>query len=88
MLPKGPGNEDVNAIESEFFTFKGKSKTRQYLPNKVLDIYLGISYVKRTEIDNYIEEHSLNTYSVSVCYQVLLANSHEADSKSSRKKCL
>jgi hypothetical protein len=88
MLPKGPGNEDVNAIESEFFTFKGKSKTRQYLPNKVLDIYLGISYVKRTEIDNYIEEHSSNIYSVSVRYQVLLANSHETDSNFQKKMSL
>lgn len=73
MLPKGHGDEDVNAIESEFFTFKGKAKTRQYLPNKVLDLYLGISYAKRSEIDNYIEEYNaVNTDSVSVCYQILL----------------
>jgi hypothetical protein len=87
MLPKGPGDEDVNAIESEFFTFKGKAKTRQFLPNKVLDLYLGISYAMRSEIDIYIEER--NTNPVSVCYQVFTCvhlNSHEADS--SRKKCL
>ena len=80
MLPKGPGNEDVNAIESEFFTLKGKAKTRHYLPNKVLDLYLGISYMKRCEIDDYIEEY--NTNSVSVCYQVFTRvhlNSREPD---------
>ena len=87
MLPKGPGDEDVNAIESEFFTFKGKAKTRQFLPNKVLDLYLGISYAMRTGIDDYIEER--NTNSVSVCYEVFCVhpNSYEADSSdSSRKK--
>lgn len=76
MLPKGPGDEDVDAIESEFFTFKGKAKTCQYLPNKVLDLYLGISYAKRIKIDNYIEDsYNIKTVSdksdqVSVCYKV------------------
>jgi hypothetical protein len=78
MLPKGLGDEDVDAIESEFFTFKGKAKTRQYMPNKVLELYLGISHAKRTEIDNHIEEFKsklsntleITTNSVSVSYQV------------------
>lgn len=78
MLPKGHGDEDVDAIESEFFTFKGKAKTRQYMPNKVLELYLGISHAKRTEIDNHIEEFKsklsntleITTNSVSVSYQV------------------
>ena len=86
MLPKGLGNEDVNAIESEFFTFKGKGKTCHYLLNKVLDLYLGISYTKRCEIDNHIEEYNAN--SILVCYQIFTCvhlKSHEADS--SRKKC-
>ena len=78
-LPKGPGNEDVNAIESEFFILKGKAKTCHYLPNKVLDLYLGISYMKWCEIDDYIEEY--NTNSVLVCYQFTCVhlNSHEPD---------
>ena len=70
MLPKGPGNQDVDAIESEFFTIKGKARTRQFLPNKVLDLYLGISHMLQCDIENYIEE--LNTNSVSVCYQVII----------------
>ena len=64
MLPKGPGDEDVNAIENEFFTLKGKAKTRQFLPNKVLELYLGINYLMRSEIENYIEEHNNNCVSV------------------------
>jgi hypothetical protein len=89
MLSKGPGDEDVDAIESEFFTIKGKAKTCQYLPNKVLDLYLGISYVKRNEIDNYIEECEIKT--VLVCYKVFTCvhmNSHEADHESFRTRCL
>jgi hypothetical protein len=75
MLPKGLGDasEDVDAIESEFFTYKGKAKMRQFLPNKVLDLYLGISYAMRSEIDNHIEESELNLLnanSVSVCYHI------------------
>lgn len=66
MLPKGPGNEDLNAIEGEFYTLKGKAKTRQFLTNKVLDLYLGIGYVLRSEIETYIEEHK----SGLVCYQI------------------
>jgi hypothetical protein len=69
MLPKGPGEEDVDAIESEFFTFKGKAKMHHFLPNKVLDLYLGISYAKRSEIDEYIEEHlGTDMTRTSVCY--------------------
>ena len=67
MLPKGSGDEDVNAIDSVFFTLKGKAKTRHFLPNKVLDLYLGISHSLRNEIENHIEELELNT-SISVCY--------------------
>lgn len=57
MLPKGPGDEDLNAIENEFYTYKGKAKTRQFLPNKVLDLYLGIVFGLRSEIENYIEDN-------------------------------
>lgn len=60
LLPKGPGDEDLNAIESEFYTYKGKAKTRQFLPNKVLDLYLGIGYGLRSEIEDYIEERNSN----------------------------
>jgi hypothetical protein len=67
LLPKGCEDEDMNAIENEFFTLKGKAKTRQFLPNKVLDLYLGISHLLRNEIENHIEESESN---VSVCYQI------------------
>lgn len=70
MLPKGTGDQDVDAIESNFFTFKGKSKARQFLPNKVLDLYLGISHKLRCDIENYVEQ--LNTNSASVRYQVII----------------
>jgi hypothetical protein len=68
MLPKGFGDEDVNAIEAEFFTLKGKSKTCQFLSNKVLDLYLGISFPLRNQIENHIEESELNT----VSYQIII----------------
>jgi hypothetical protein len=72
LLPKGFGDEDVNAIENEFFTLKGKAKTRQFLPNKVLDLYLGISHLLRNEIENHIEEsENHGNLNVSVCYQIL-----------------
>jgi len=72
LLPKGPSNEDLNAIESDFYTFKGKSKTRHFSANKVLDLYLGIGYTLRSEIESHIEEQSTN--SVLVSYQVFLAS--------------
>ena len=72
LLPKGPGDEDLNAIEAEFYTFKGKAKSRQFLPNKVLDLYLGISYALRSEIEDYIEEHRDDTSSGLVCYRFYL----------------
>jgi hypothetical protein len=69
LLPKGSGDEDANAIETEFFTLKGKAKTRQFLPNKVLELYLGISHSLRNEIEDHIEE-SENHDIISVCYQI------------------
>jgi len=72
LLPKGSGDEDLNAIETDFFTFKGKAKTRHFLPNKVLDLYLGISHLLRIEIENHIEELENNRdNNISVCYQIL-----------------
>jgi hypothetical protein len=73
MLPKGFGDEDVNAIEADFFTLKGKSKTRQFVSNKVLDLYLGISFPLRNEIEIHIEEteeSELNNKIISVSYQI------------------
>ena len=72
MLPKGDELEDVNAIESEFFTVKGKTKARQFLPNKVLDLYLGISHLLKNEIEDHIESEELKaaqaSNSIPVCY--------------------
>ena len=63
LLPKGSGDEDVNAIENEFYTVKGKAKMRRFLPNKVLDLYLAISHLLRNEIEDHIEDLELNTVS-------------------------
>lgn len=72
LLPKGFGDEDsdVNAIEHEFFTFTGKGKSKKFLPNKVLDLYLGISHSLRNEVESYIEETNSNV--ISVCYQIFI----------------
>jgi hypothetical protein len=69
LLPKGSGDEDANTIETEVFTLKGKAKTCQFLPNKVLELYLGISHSLRNEIEDHIEE-SGNHDIISVCYQI------------------
>lgn len=53
ILPKGSGDEDVDVIENEFFTIKGKAKTHQFLPNKVLDLYLGISHKLQCNRQSY-----------------------------------
>ena len=66
IFPKGPGEEDVNAIENEFFTLRGKGKTCQFLDKKVLDLYLSITYSLRNDIENHIESEELKT--ISVCY--------------------
>ena len=71
MLLKGSGDEDVDAIKNEFFTIKGKAKTHQFLPNKVLDLYLGISHKLWCNINNHIEELNTNPISELVCYQAL-----------------
>lgn len=68
MLPKD--EDDVGAIENEFFSIKGRGKLRQFLPNKVLDLYLGISYTLRCDIENYIEEFKTGSESISVCYHI------------------
>ena len=88
MLPKGPGDQDVDAIENEFFTIKGKAKTRQFLPNKVLELYLGISHKLRCDIENYVED--LNANCVSVCYPVIVSVPSELSCGLNlhRKKCL
>jgi hypothetical protein len=65
MLPKGPDDEDVNAIEGELFTLKGKAKARQFLPNKVLDLYLGISHLLKNEIEDHIDSEELKAASNS-----------------------
>ena len=89
LLPKGPGDQDMDVIENEFFTIKGKAKTRQFLPNKVLDLYLGISHKLRCEIDDYVEELRVNADSnISVCYQleVIICVPSDLSSESSQKK--
>ena len=56
LVPAGPDNEDVGAISSKFFLPKGKSKTIQFHPNKVLELYLELSYDKYAEILNHLDD--------------------------------
>ena len=56
LIPAGPDNEDVGAISSRFFLPKGKSKTIQFHPNKVLELYLELAHDKYAEIQNYLED--------------------------------
>ena len=79
MLPKGSGDEDVNAIEAEFFTLKGKAKMRQFLPTKVLDLYLGISFPLRNEIEDHIEQSELNTVSKKKISTITSKYNHRDD---------
>jgi hypothetical protein len=56
LIPAGPDNEDVGAISSKFFILKGKSKTIQFHPNKVLELYLELAYDKYAEVQNRLED--------------------------------
>ena len=56
LIPLGSGNEDVDAISSKFFLPKGKSKTIQFHPNKVLELYLELIFDRYAEILNRLED--------------------------------
>ena len=56
LIPVGSNNEDVNMISSKFFLPKGKAKTVQFHPNKVLELYLELPYDKYIEVQNYLED--------------------------------
>ena len=56
LVPAGPDNEDVGAISSKFFLPKGKSKTIQLHPNKVLELYLELAYDKYAQILNHLDD--------------------------------
>ena len=56
LIPLGPGNEDTGAISSKFFLPKGKSKTVQFHPNKVLELYLELVYDRYAEIQTHLED--------------------------------
>jgi hypothetical protein len=52
LIPLGSSNEDVDAISSKFFLPKGKSKTIQFHPNKVLELYLELIFDRYAEVLN------------------------------------
>jgi hypothetical protein len=56
LIPLGPGHEDINAISSKFFLPKGKSKTIQFHPNKVLELYLELIYDKYAEVQDRLDD--------------------------------
>ena len=56
LIPVGSNNEDVNAISSKFFLSKGKTKTVQFHPNKVLELYLELPHDKYIEVQNYLKD--------------------------------
>jgi hypothetical protein len=56
LIPLGPDNEDINAISSKFYVPKGKSKVLQFQPNKVLDLYLEISYETYSQVLERLED--------------------------------
>jgi hypothetical protein len=56
LVPLGYGHEDVNVIASKFFQPKGRSKTIQFTPNKVLELYLELAYNRYAEILTHLED--------------------------------
>ena len=70
LIPLGSGNEDVDAISSKFFLPKGKSKTIQFYPNKVLELYLELVFDRYAEILNRLEEMEEES-AAQVCLVVL-----------------
>jgi hypothetical protein len=56
LIPLGHGDEDVGAISSKFFQPKGRSKTIQFNPNKVLELYLELAYNRHAEILGRLED--------------------------------
>jgi hypothetical protein len=70
LIPLGPGNEDTGAISSKFFLPKGKSKTIQFHPNKVLELYLELAYDRYAEIQTRLED--MEDQSVRSVHRILL----------------
>ena len=55
LIPLGPDDEDINVISSKFFQPKGKLKVLHFQSNKVLDLYLEISYEVYTQVLECLE---------------------------------
>ena len=56
LIPAGSDHEDVGTISSKFFLPKGKNKTIQFHPNKVLELYLELPHDKYVEVQNYLKD--------------------------------
>jgi hypothetical protein len=58
MIAQGQGNEDVDAISSQFFVAKrGKSKgPPQFQCNKVLPVYIELIYKECLKVMDHLEE--------------------------------
>jgi hypothetical protein len=59
LIPLGAGNDDINAISSKFFQLRGKSKTPRLQLNKVLLMYLEISYETYCQVSERLDELQL-----------------------------
>lgn len=68
LIPAGPGNGDTGAIASKFFLPKGKLKTIQFHPNKVLELYLELAYDRYAAILTRLEDMEQDDLQVrSIC---------------------
>jgi hypothetical protein len=56
LIPLEHGHEDVGTISSKFFQPKGRLKTIQFNPNKVLELYLELAYSRYAEILGHLED--------------------------------
>lgn len=56
LIPLGSGKEDVNAMSSKFFVPKKKSEVLQFQRNKVLDLYLEMTYEMYSQFLDHLAE--------------------------------
>jgi len=67
LIPRGPGNEDIDAVAEMFFIRKGKAKIPQFQANKVLDLALELNYDLYCKIEIHLEDlNSIVSY-IPIC---------------------
>lgn len=60
LIHLGLKDKDIDAISSKFFAPKGKSKVPHFQPNKVLDLYMELSYDQHLNILDHIENNDVS----------------------------